>query len=207
MALNRRSAALRLQAMRPSDPRRRATYADLEKVPPEKVAELIDGVLHVNPRPASPHARAATRVGLLVGPFDRGGGTGSEDPPGPGGWIILLEPELHLGEDVLVPDWAGWRRQRMPEMPDTAAFTLAPDWVCEVLSESTAGVDRGEKLPIYARAGVRHLWLADPGARTLEVFRLDGDGWRLAGVHAADARIRAEPFDALELPLGALWER
>lgn len=178
-----------------------ATYADLEALPPNMVGEIVHGVLYANPRPASPHARASSRLGgTLDGPFDRGRG-------GPGGWVILDEPELHLGEDVLVPDLGGWRRQRMPVLPDAAFFTLAPDWVCEVLSPSTTKLDRAAKLPVYGREGVSHVWLIDPLAKTLEIYRLDGETYRLVGTHAEDAKVRAEPFDAIEIELGALWER
>jgi Uma2 family endonuclease len=178
-----------------------ATYADLEAVPDHKVAELIYGTLVVSPRPAAPHARAASRIGIdLGGPFDRGRG-------GPGGWVILDEPELHLGANVLVPDIAGWRRERMPEMPHTAAFSLAPDWVCEVLSVGTAATDRTAKLPIYADAGILHAWYVDPLARTLEIFRLDGSTFRLVQTFRDNATFRGEPFDAVELELAAFWER
>ncbi|WP_437942090.1 Uma2 family endonuclease [Sorangium sp. So ce341] len=191
----------------PAEKQRRATYADLEAVPPNKVAELIAGVLHVMPRPAPPHARASSRLGIkLGGPFDLGDG-------GPGGWHIIDEPELHFpdphapGEiDALVPDLAGWRRERMPELPETAFFPLAPDWVCEVLSPSTAEVDRTVKMPVYAREGVRHAWLVDPLARTLEVYVLGQDRRRdSAVVHRDAARVRVEPFDAIELDLSVLW--
>jgi Uma2 family endonuclease len=178
-----------------------ATYADIEALPPNMVGEIVQGVLYANPRPASPHARASSRLGgTLDGPFDRGRG-------GPGGWVILDEPELHLDDDVLVPDLAGWRRERMPAMPETAFFTLAPDWACEVLSPSTTKLDRTAKLPVYARERVGHVWLIDPLAKTLEIYRLDGDTYRLVGTHAEDASVRAEPFDAIEIELGALWER
>lgn len=181
--------------------KRRATYEDLLAVPDHQVAEILDGELFTSPRPASPHARAASDLGSeLIFPFDKGRG-------GPGGWIILFEPELHLGEHVLVPDLAGWRRERMPEMPHVPAFELAPDWICEVLSPSTVARDRVRKLPIYAKERVRHVWLVDPDAQTLEVFRLDGEGWRLVGTWEGDARLRAEPFDAVELELGGLWSR
>jgi Uma2 family endonuclease len=179
--------------------RKPATYADLEALPEHVLGELIAGELHVSPRPAAPHTVAASRLGGgLSGPFDEGRG-------GPGGWIILYEPELHLGEDVLVPDLAGWRRERMPRPPRTAAFTLAPDWVCEVLSPSTAALDRGIKLPVYGREGVRHVWLMDPEARTLEVFRLEWSRYVLLVTHTGLARVRAEPFEALELDLSFLW--
>jgi Uma2 family endonuclease len=179
--------------------RKPATYADLEALPAHVVGELIAGELHVSPRPAAPHTVAASRLGGgLSGPFDDGRG-------GPGGWIILDEPELHFGEDVLVPDLAGWRRERMPRPPRTAAFTLAPDWVCEVLSPSTAALDRGLKLPLYARQGVRHVWLMDPEARTLEVFQWEGARYVLLVTHTGLARVRAEPFEAVELELSFLW--
>ncbi|WP_437878656.1 Uma2 family endonuclease [Sorangium sp. So ce513] len=191
----------------PAEKCRRATYADLEAVPPNKVAELVRGTLHVFPRPAPRHARASSRLGIkLGGPFDLGDG-------GPGGWHIIDEPELHFpdpeapGEvEALVPDLAGWRRERMPELPETAYFALAPDWICEVLSPSTGKFDRVEKMPVYAREGVRHAWLVDPIARTLEVYVLGGDRrWGSAVIHRDAARVRIEPFDAIELDLSVLW--
>lgn len=181
--------------------RRRATYEELLAVPDHLVAELINGALITHPRPASRHALASSVLGSeLVGPFHRGKG-------GPGGWILLDEPELHLHGDVLVPDLAGWRRERMPELPDAAAFELAPDWVCEVLSPSTAATDRAEKMPIYAREGVPHLWLVDPIPRTLEAYRLEADRWTLLGTWRDDARVRVDPFADLELDLAGLWAR
>jgi Uma2 family endonuclease len=192
----------------PAEKRQRATYADLEAVPPGKVAELIGGVLHVMPRPAPPHATAETALGIEIGgAFGRGRG-------GPGGWRILIEPELHFpdpdepGEiEALVPDLAGWHRERMPKLPKTAYFELAPDWICEVLSPSTEKVDREDKMSVYAREGVRHAWLVDPIARTLEVFTLGPDrSWGAVRVHRDVERVRAVPFDAIELDLSVLWE-
>ena len=189
-------------------PPRRATYADVEAVPPNKVAELIEGRLYTFPRPASPHARASSRLGIkLGGPFDLG-------DRGPGGWIILDEPELHFphptlpGEiESLVPDLAGWRRERMPVMPKVAAFTLVPDWICEVLSPSTEVHDREVKMPIYAREGVRHAWLIDPIAKTLEVYTLGADRrWSEPTISGDLDVVRAVPFDAIGLDLSALWE-
>lgn len=179
---------------------RRATYQDVLDAPVDKVAELIDGVLHVSPRPAKPHTLAASVLGGELGqPFHRGRG-------GPGGWILLYEPELHVAADVIVPDLAGWRRERMPVLTtDEPYFSLAPDWICEVLSPATARLDRIDKLPRYARAEVRHAWLIDPIVRTLEVFRLEAGRWSLIGTFGEDARVRAEPFDAIELELGVLW--
>ena len=177
----------------------RATYEDLLAVPDDKVAEILDGELFVSPRPAVPHARTSSVLGNEIGgPFDRGRG-------GPGGWWVLDEPELHLGDDVLVPDLAAWRRERLPTLPKAAFFTLAPDWVCDVVSPSTEQIDRRRKQPIYAREGVSHLWLVNPLARTLEVFRRSPDGWLLAATHAGAERVRAEPFEAVELELAALW--
>lgn len=178
-----------------------ATYEDVLNAPRGKVAELIRGTLSVLPRPRSLHARTSSRLGgELSGPFDRGRG-------GPGGWVILDEPELHLGDDVLVPDLAGWRRARMPEIPDAPFFTLAPDWICEVLSPSTEQLDRADKLPIYAASRVAHAWLLSPTAKTLEVLELDGHTFRIIGAFKNDERVRARPFEALELELSALWER
>ncbi len=178
-----------------------ATYADIEALPEHVVGEILDGELIVSPRPASPHAIAASRLGIEIGgPFDRG-------KAGPGGWVILDEPELHFGPNVIVPDLAGWRRERMPHVPDVPFFQLPPDWLCEVLSPSTARIDRSRKMRHYARARVQHLWLVDPLATTLEVYRLDGDGWRLVDTFDGDVSVRPEPFDAVELDLTNLWSR
>ncbi|MFL5321809.1 MAG: Uma2 family endonuclease [Myxococcaceae bacterium] len=177
-----------------------ATYEDLLALPDHVIGEIVDGELHVSPRPATPHTRAASELGAeLVGPFGRGKG-------GPGGWIILDEPELHIVGQIVVPDLAGWRRERMPEMPHAPHIELAPDWACEVLSPSTEAFDRSKKMPVYARAGVKHLWLVRPEAKTLEVYRLEGAAWRVVETFTDD-RVRAEPFDAIELDLASLWSR
>jgi Uma2 family endonuclease len=182
--------------------KRQATYADLMEVPDTKIAEIIDGELIVSPRPGSPHAHAATVIGIDVGgPFHRGPG----DPAGPGGWWILLEPELHLDKDVVVPDWAGWKRERLPVLPDTPAFTEAPDWVCEVISPSTGRIDRSRKMRIYAREGVAHLWLVEPQIETLETYRLEDGRWVVLGTYASEDTVRAEPFSAVELDLARWW--
>jgi Uma2 family endonuclease len=177
-----------------------ATYEDVLNAPEHMVAEILDGDLYLFPRPARAHAAATTALTEELGPpFKRGRG-------GPGGWIILAEPEFHFGNDVLVPDLAGWRRERMPVITtEIPYFTLAPDWACEVLSPSTAKVDRVRKLPIYAREGVTHVWLIDPVARTLEVLRRQDKSWLLVAAFDGDAKIRADPFDAIELELGILW--
>jgi Uma2 family endonuclease len=179
---------------------RPATYDDLVAVPDHLVAEIIDGELWTSPRPAPRHATAHTSVGtLVVAPYDHGRG-------GPGGWRILFEPELHLERDVAVPDVAGWRRSRMPRLPQTAYFSLAPDWVCEVVSPSTAVLDRTKKLRVYAREGVGHCWMVDPIARTLEVLRLESGRWTIVAVHAGPEVVRAEPFDGVDLDLSLLWD-
>jgi Uma2 family endonuclease len=183
-----------------ADPaRRRATYEDILSAPADVVAEVLDGTLYAHPRPDGPHAEAQSVLGMDLGSaFHRGHG-------GPGGWTILFEPELHLGPDIVVPDLAGWHRERLPAVPDAPFFELAPDWACEVLSPTTALVDRRQKLPIYARESVGHLWLVDPRARLIEVLRLDGETYRLVATHGETAHARIEPFEAIALELGALW--
>ncbi len=181
-----------------------ATYDDVLAAPEHQVAEILAGELHLSPRPAMPHAVAATVLGEELGPpFRRGKG-------GPGGWIILDEPEIHLGGDVLVPDLAGWRRTTMDHVANLPYFEVRPDWVCEVLSPSTEKADRTLKLPIYAREGVAHAWLVNPLLRTLEVLRLQDGRWTNLGSFHDDQEVRAEevraePFDAIVLSLGVLW--
>ncbi len=179
--------------------------AAFQAAPDELVAEILDGELHLSPHPARPQVNARSNLGILIGgPFKFGRG-------GPGGWVILDEPEFHLGPrpDKLVPDLAGWRRERLPravggeEAP--AHYDLAPDWACEVLSERTRRRDKGPKMRIYAREGVRHLWHVDPLARTLDIFRLQGGDWLLVDSFTGEERVRAEPFEAIELELALLW--
>jgi Uma2 family endonuclease len=173
----------------------------LEALPDHLVGEIVNGELVTSPRPDPLHAAAATALGgELFAPFRRGRG-------GPGGWWILDEPELHLspGGDVLVPDLASWRTKRMPTLPETAWFELPPDWVCEVASPSTAALDRADKMPIYARAGVGYLWLVDAKLQLLETYAREGERWLLLETFKGDAKVRAIPFDAIELELVALW--
>lgn len=177
---------------------RPATYADLEAVPPHLVAEIVDGVLETHPRPSPQHATAANLLGYEVtGPFQRGRG-------GPGGWVFMTEPELHLGADVVVPDIAGWRRERLSE-PSKAYIETAPDWVCDILSPSTERLDRGPKRRIYAEAGVAHLWLLDPRARVLEAFALVAGQWLLLATVEPGEEVRVAPFDAIGFALDALF--
>jgi Uma2 family endonuclease len=182
--------------------RRRATYDDLLRVPATLVAEIIEGDLITSPRPAIPHAHAGSVIGVDLGGAFHG-------PPGsperPGGWWILDEPELHFGADVIVPDLAGWRRERLPVLPNVAALELPPDWACEIISPSTGAVDRGRKMRVYAREGVAHLWLVDPIAQTVEVYRLEQGRWIVASTHGGGDVVRAEPFEAVELALHRWW--
>jgi Uma2 family endonuclease len=168
-------------------------------VPDHLVAQIIHGQLITLPRPAPRHARASSIMGgKLVPSYDEGIG-------GPGGWWILFEPELHLRPHILVPDLAGWRRERMPSLPETAFFELSPDWVCEVLSPSTQRMDRADKLPIYASFGVGHVWLVDPEAKTLEIFSLNAGHWQLERVWQGEDTVCAPPFEALSFNLGSMW--
>jgi len=179
--------------------RRVATYEDVLAAPEHMVAEVLDGELFLHPRPALPHSAAASALGEELGPpFKRGKG-------GPGGWIILDEPELHLGADIVVPDLAGWRRATIDHLENAAYVEIAPDWVCEILSPSTEKTDRTRKLAIYARERVAHVWLVNPLLRTLEIKRLTDGHWTDIGTYHDEQRIRAEPFDAIELELGVLW--
>jgi hypothetical protein len=190
----------------PAEPLHEAMYADLEALPANMTGEILHGLLYAMPRPALRHARACTRLGgRLDGPFGLSEG-------GPGGWQILFEPELHFpnprvkaGKDVLVPDLAAWRVERMPEVPEGVAVSLAPDWICDVLSPSTEEIDREKKRPIYAREGVPWAWLIDPMKRTLEAYVLEGRRWIDGGVWSNDAKVRVAPFDAVELDLAVLW--
>lgn len=178
---------------------RPATYQDLLAVPDNLVAEILDGELYTSPRPAPRHAVASASLTVAVVPpynFGRGG---------PGGWLIVGEPEIHLASDVVVPDLAGWRRERMPHLPTEAYFPTAPDWACEVLSPSTRRIDRRKKLPIYAREHVSHLWLVDPDARTVEVLRLESGHWVIDVVAGDEDKVRLQPFADIEIDLRDLW--
>jgi Uma2 family endonuclease len=178
---------------------RPAIYEDLLKVPDHLVAEIVDGELHTNPRPALRHALSSSVLGGEINAaYQRGRG-------GPGGWWILFEPELHLGPDILVPDIAGWRRERLPTITDLPYCTVVPDWVCEVLSPRTYRLDRVKKPRSYAREGVSWAWLVNPGERTLEVLRLERGRWVIVATHDGDAAVKAEPFEAVTIELLDLW--
>jgi Uma2 family endonuclease len=181
--------------------REETLYAALEALPEWLTGEILQGQLHTQPRPAPLHALAASHLGAeLIGPYSRG-------RSGPGGWWILFEPELHFVRDteVAVPDLAGWRRERMPEMPPDHRFEIAPDWICEVLSPSTRSKDREIKMPLYAKRGVRYAWLLDPVARTLETYTQDGAAWASLAVYGAGDEVAAAPFEAAAFRLAELW--
>lgn len=177
-----------------------ATYQDIVDLPENIVGELINGQLETHPRPAPKHAVASSSLTAeFVLPFQKGRN-------GPGGWWIIAEPECHLGHDVLVPDLAGWRRQRMPTLPTTAWFDVVPDWICEVLSPSTARLDRTVKMAVYASLGVTYLWLLDPILQTLETYELHDQHWLLNGSYADDHPIAVAPFEEHTFSLSDLWE-
>jgi Uma2 family endonuclease len=177
-----------------------ATYDDLCRVPAPLVAELIGGQIYTQPRPRPRHAIAGNELfGQLLDPFRRGRG-------GPGGWIFLSEQELHLDGNVLVPDLAGWRRERLPEQFDAVGINVVPDWVCEVQSPSTTRTDRLLKLPLYARLGVPFLWLVHPAEQTIDAYVRAASGhWELRGSAVGDDPLQLPPFDAVPLELAALW--
>ncbi len=179
--------------------KRKATYADLEAVHPHLVAEIIYGSLVTHPRPTPRHAAAHHSLGSeLGGPFQNGRG-------GPGGWIFLTEPELHFGEDIVVPDLAGWKRERLSPFPETAYIETPPDWLCEILSESTERFDRREKREIYARVGVKHLWLLDPRKKNLECYALVAGKWLLGRIYLNNEIVSAPPFEVASFAINKLW--
>jgi len=176
-----------------------ADYQDLFDIPENMTGEIIAGELVVSPRPSRRHLYTGSALGVQIGPAFRSGGSS------PGGWVILDEPEVAFGENILVPDMAGWRKERFPVEEPHNWISAAPDWVCEILSARSASIDRARKMPIYASHQVMHAWLIDPVIKTLEVFRLDVDKWLLLAVYAGDAKVRVEPFTDVELDLGNLW--
>ena len=191
-------------------PTRRATYQDVLDAPAHQVAEIVDGTLHLSPRPVPLQALASgTLHRTLAAPFGRAQGgpdvSRPRDPSPDSDWWIIREPELHLGEDIVVPDWVGWRRERMSDLPEAAYVTLAPDWVCEIVSDSARRLDLHAKRLVYAREGVRHLWLVDPTDRTLEAFELREGQWVLIASAKDDEPVSIRPFDAITFSLGDLW--
>ena len=179
---------------------RPATYQDVLDAPEHLTAEIVAGELHLQPRPAKPHTRAASVLGaLLYDAFDLG-------RSGPGGWWILDEPELHQGGEILVPDLAGWLRSETPAFDDSVAYyEELPSWVCEVLSPSSTRHDRLRKMEAYHRHGVPWAWLVDPLAQTVEVYERAEAGWLRLQVGGEAETHALRPFDALELELALLW--
>ena len=173
-------------------------WRDLELVPEGYTGEIVDGEIITTPRPGPPHLVTTSDLGVLLGgPFRFGIG-------GPGGWIILDEPRIRVGDEARVPDLAAWRADRYVT-PEDGPYVVIPDWLCEVLSPGTARSDRTKKMPLYARHRVGHVWLIDPVLQTLEVYRLQGESWGLVRSYGADEKVRAEPFDAVELDLSMIW--
>jgi Uma2 family endonuclease len=184
---------------RPLETRPNATYQDVIDAPEHKVAEIIDGTLYLSPRP--PIRTSVAKQELLLQlwrPYDRG-----ED--GPGGWWLLREPEFYMGNDVLVPDLVGYRRARLPVLPDASGTDIPPDWVCEALTPVTRALDLTSKRRAYARAGIPHLWQIDDEARLLEAFALEAGQWRLVAALRDDHEVRLAPFGAISFPLSVLW--
>lgn len=177
-----------------------ATLADLDALPPTWRGEILDGELYAFPRPRSYHADLEGSVlDDLRRPFQKGRG-------GPGGWWILVEPGIQLARSPeFSPDLGGWRRARMPQLPVKGPITVVPDWICEILSSGTRGYDLIIKRRFYAEIGVPFLWYIDPEARALAVSKLDDGRWVELGVHGPDEKIRAEPFEAIELDLSHWW--
>jgi Uma2 family endonuclease len=180
--------------------KKKADYDDLYNIPENMTGQIIDGDLIVTPRPSRHHVYAASVLGSELGPsyqFGRGGG--------PGGWIILIGPEIKMGENILVPDLAGWKKERFPSSEETNWISAHPDWVCEVLSPGALRLDKIKKMRLYGQNGVKHFWLIDPIAGTLDVFRLESGRWMVAGSFVEDDKVRAEPFQETEIDLSNLW--
>ena len=179
--------------------KKNAEYEDLYNIPENMTGQIINGELVAMPRPSPKHSNAVSGIGFEIGPpyrFGRGG---------PGGWVILDEPEIRLGNDIFVPDLAGWKKERLPKFPKTNYISVPPDWICEVLSPSTEKADRAKKMPVYARFGISYIWLINPVEEILEVFKLDSGRWILLSVYSENDKLRAEPFQETEIDLQNLW--
>jgi len=181
---------------------RPSLYDQLEGLPEGLTGEILNGQLYTQPRPSLEHGFTETSLaGELVNPFQRGRG-------GPGGWLIVVEPELHFIPDteVDVPDLAGWRREHLPKLPKAQHRAMVvPDWVCEILSPVTESKDRQVKMPIYAQYGVPHAWLIDPIAHTLEAYAMEAGAWVEIGRFAGAMRVLVPPFEAVAINLDDLW--
>ncbi len=179
--------------------KKKATYEDLYSIPENMTGEIIDGELFVQPRPSRKHIHAASALDKRIGtPYQFGEG-------GPGGWIILVEPEIQLGDHTLVPDLAGWKRERFVWEENQNPISVTPDWICEILSPSTYQLDRMKKMVIYAEHGVGHFWLLDPIGKILDTYRLESNEWLALARYYENDKVRSEPFEQIELNLGDLW--
>lgn len=182
--------------------KRKATYEDLFNIPENMTGEIINGELIVTPRPSRKHTYATSALGSAIihsYQFARDGG--------PGGWVIIIEPEIRLGEHTMVPDLAGWKEERYPDEEPHNWISVPPDWICEMLSPNTRRLDRMKKMPLYAQYEVPYLWLMDPEETTLEVYRLSEGQWVVAGLHEGDTKVRAMPFTEYEINLSDLWRK
>ncbi|MDR3566969.1 MAG: Uma2 family endonuclease [Syntrophobacteraceae bacterium] len=180
---------------------RRATYDDLYSIPENMTGEIIDGKLIATPRPARRHVHAASTLGIKIAPFYQFGDAG-----GPGGWIIYFEPEIHFSpENIFVPDLAGWKKERLLTPAEEHRFFVCPDWICEIHSPTTAQRDRIIKMRLFAQSAVPFVWLIDPAVKTLEVFRLESATWSRLDAFSENDKVRAEPFEGLEIDLSVLW--
>ncbi|MBF0099990.1 MAG: Uma2 family endonuclease [Desulfobacterales bacterium] len=176
-----------------------AEYDDLYNIPENMIGQIINGELIVMPRPSPKHAGTLSNLTIEIGPpYKLGRG-------GPGGWIILDEPEIKLGQDIFVPDLAGWKKEKLPQPPSTNYISVPPDWICEVLSPSTEKTDRARKMPIYAQFQVGHLWLIDPIEKILEIFKLIHNQWTVLSIYAEDDKVKGEPFQEIDIDLKNLW--
>lgn len=183
----------------PEIAKRYATYEDLYTIPENAIGEIIEGDLYTHPRPARGHVWISSRLGHKIGPpYDFGDG-------GPGGWVILDEPEIGLGGSILVPDLTGWRKERFPREEETNWISVAPDWVCEILSPSTVQVDLIRKMPIYAESDVKYAWIIDPALKTLNAFRNESGKWIPIGSFKVDEHVQVEPFHEIAINLADLW--
>jgi Uma2 family endonuclease len=180
--------------------KKEATYEDLHRIPENMVGEIIEGDLYALPRPSFRHSNVETGLAEIRIPYQYGRG-------GPGGWVILVEPEIKFDKNLLVPDLAGWKKKRLPQPPETNWTRVVPDWICEILSPNSIRIDRVKKMNVYLQNAVPYVWLVDPAAETLEVFRLENDRWSLVLAADGDEKVRAEPFHEIEIELIRLWWR